>query len=178
MVQSVELLLDPSLVRAVRGEWQTLWGAGMPSLNRVTAESNRPHITLFVARSIPTEMDEALKYALSAPELPIRLGGYLVFGRTHVTLARSVAPSRSLLSLHRRVWETAAVKERGLDVPAHIAPGQWTPHVTLSRRLPSAELGLAVRLLGGSELSGYGTVLRRWDGDAKREWNLTPPAAW
>lgn len=172
MVQSVELLLDPHLDGAVRAEWQTLWDAGMPSLRRITAESNRPHITLFVARSIPTEVDEALTYAVSAPSFPIRLGGHLVFGSKHVTLARSVLPSRSLLTLHRRVWEAAS---HGLDVPPHIEPGRWTPHVSLSRRLPSADLGAAVSLLDGAELTGHGTVLRRWDGDAKREWNLTLP---
>lgn len=172
MAQSVELLLDPSLDSAVRAEWQTLWDAGMPSLRRVTAESNRPHITLLVARSIPTEVDDALRFALGPPDLPIRLGGHLLFGGKHVTLARSVLPTRALLSLHRRVWETAAP---GLEIPPHIEPGSWTPHVTLSRRLPSAVLGDAVPLLDGSELSGHGTVLRRWDGDAKREWNLTLP---
>ncbi len=67
MVQSVELLFDEATDVAVRAEWQRLWDAGMPSRTRVRAESNRPHITLFVARHIPTEIDELLGRRIATP---------------------------------------------------------------------------------------------------------------
>ncbi|QNG21291.1 2'-5' RNA ligase family protein [Rhodococcus triatomae] len=172
MVQSVELLVDADTDAAVRAEWRTLWDAGLPSLARVSAVSNRPHITLFVARDIPAEVDESLVRALGAADFPVTLGGLLLFGGRHVTLARAVVPSRRLLTLHRQVWDLASPH---LDVPAHIAPGQWTPHVTLSRRLAASDLPEALRLIDRPEIRGHAMGLRRWDGDAKREWALTLP---
>lgn len=182
MVQSVELLLDDTATNAVRADWHLLREAGIPSLARIAAASNRPHITLLVARSIPQEVDEALRRGIAAPTIPVRSSGHVTFGGDNLTLARSVVPSRALLDLHRHVWDTANQASRSaLDIPRHIAPGRWTPHISLSRRLPAHRLGDAIRLLAESgsghdeEVTWHGTVLRRWDGDAKREWTLSTP---
>ncbi|MFD4368730.1 2'-5' RNA ligase family protein [Rhodococcus sp. NPDC058521] len=182
MVQSVELLLDDGATRAVRADWRLLWEADIPSLARVTAETNRPHITLFVAQTIPPEVDEALRRAIGAPTIAIRSGGHVIFGGANLTLASSVVPSLALLNLHRQVWDTAhKVAPTTLEVPRHIAPGKWTPHITLSRRLPAHRLGEAVHLLAQSgtarneDVTWRGAALRRWDGDTKREWTLTEP---
>ncbi|AOW92779.1 hypothetical protein BFN03_09040 [Rhodococcus sp. WMMA185] len=172
MVQSVELLFDEATDVAVRAEWQRLWDAGLPSRSRVRAVSNRPHITLFVARHIPTEIDDLLGRKIATPSFHIRLGGLVMFGSRHVTLSRLVVPSKALLSLHRTVFDVA---ERAAEVPPHIRPGEWTPHVTLARRLPADQIAEAARLLDGGDIIGRASVIRRWDGDAKREWVLTAP---
>ncbi|MEV0948858.1 2'-5' RNA ligase family protein [Rhodococcus sp. NPDC049939] len=173
MVQSVELLFDEETDVAVRAEWQRLWDAGLPSRTRVRAISNRPHVTLFVARHIPTEIDELLRRQIATPSFHIRLGGLVVFGSSrYVTLSRLVVPSKALLSLHRKVFDLA---EQATKVPPHIRPGEWTPHVTLARRLPADQIPDAARLLDGGDIVGHASVMRRWDGDAKREWILTAP---
>ncbi|NLU83035.1 2'-5' RNA ligase family protein [Rhodococcus sp. HNM0569] len=175
MVQSVELLLDPDTDAAVRAQWAALWDRGIASLHRVQAESNRPHVTLFVAHAIPDEAEEALRRAFSPQSLPIRLGGLICFGSRHVTVARQVVPTASLLSLQRSVFDVAVGTGEKPRIPPHIAPGHWTPHVTLSRRVRADRLGEVVTTVGGDDLDGHGVALRRWDGDAKREWLLTPP---
>jgi hypothetical protein len=48
-----------------------------------------------------------------------------------------------------------------------VRPGQWTPHVTLSRRLASSDLAAALDALGGGDVVGTFAGLRRWDGDAR-----------
>jgi len=56
----------------------------------------------------------------------------------------------------------------GADADAqHTRPGEWTPHVTLARRLRLDRLGEARALLGPA-LSGAGIALRRWDAAEKR----------
>lgn len=174
MVQSVELLFDDATDSAIRGEWQCLWDAGLPSQYRVRAESNRPHITLFVARAISQDVDDALIEHLPTPTFRLRLGGLVVFGSRQVTLARLAVPSRSLLAAHRAVFDAAA---HSPGIPPHIRPGEWTPHVTLARRIPADDLGRAVRLLRteNHEILGHASVIRRWDGAAKREWPVTVP---
>jgi 2'-5' RNA ligase len=172
MVQSVELLFDEATDDAVRAEWKLLWDAGLPSRTRVRALSNRPHVTLFVARHIPPELDELLGRRIPTPSFHVRLGGLVMFGGRHVTLSRLVVPSKALLSLHRSVFDLA---EHATEVTPHIRPGEWTPHVTLARRLPADQIADAVRLLDGGDIVGRASVVRRWDGDAKREWTVTAP---
>ncbi|MEU5842616.1 2'-5' RNA ligase family protein [Rhodococcus sp. NPDC047139] len=173
MVQSVELLLDAPLDAAVRDEWARLLDAGIHhSQGRVRSESNRPHVTLFVARILPPELEDATRAAITVRRLSLRLGGVVVFGGRYATLARTVVPSIELLELHARIFEVLAGCS---GVPEHIRPGEWTPHVTLARRVPAARVGAAVIAAQTPErqLAGSSAGVRRWDGEAKREWLLT-----
>ncbi|WP_415976864.1 2'-5' RNA ligase family protein [Rhodococcus sp. 077-4] len=167
MVQSAELLLDSGLDRAVRREGATLSGAGLPSQNRHLGESNRPHVTVAVASSMPVAVDDG--DAVRFDPFGVRLGGIVVFGGRKITVARLVVPSTALLDLHARMHE--AVGEHSLD---YLDPGRWTPHVTLARRLTPEEAGAAVRLLSADmvDLVGSAVALRRWDGEGKREWRI------
>ncbi|SKC36309.1 2'-5' RNA ligase family protein [Okibacterium fritillariae] len=51
------------------------------------------------------------------------------------------------------------------DAP-HTRPGEWTPHVTLARRLRVSDIPAARALVSG-ELHGRVTALRRWDAASK-----------
>jgi len=169
VVQSVEVVLDDELDSAVRAQWARLREAGLDSQGRIRAETNRPHVTLFVAQAVPPELDETIRAAVGPLPVPIRLGGIVVFGSRRVTLARAVVPSADLLAVHARVYDAL----RGCPgVPEHIRPGDWTPHVTLARRVPAHDLGRAVVTAGTRHAgeSGSVTAVRRWDGTAKREW--------
>lgn len=171
MVQSVELLLDDDLDAAVREEWSRMLDAGVTSQGRIRSPSNRPHVTLFVSAEIPAEVEDAVRATLSDTPLPVRLGGVVVFGDRHATLARLVVPSSALLDLHARLFGLLAECP---GVPAHISPGEWTPHVTLARRVPADRIGAALIAahVGGRDLAGTSDGIRRWDGTAKREWRL------
>lgn len=171
MVQSVELLFDNEVDRAIRAEWRRLSIAGLPSQNRVRAESNRPHITLAVASAIPPGIEGELRSRVTGEPLPVRLGGVVVFGGRQMTMSRLVVPTADLLALQREVYELVA---NCPGIPLHIRPGEWTPHVTLARRVPAADLGSAVVVTHAAnhDLEGTTAGIRRWDGDAKREWRV------
>ena len=52
-------------------------------------------------------------------------------------------------------------------------PDQWTAHVTMARRVVPAQMGRAVRIAGKpQEIKGIIVGLRRWDGNAKREYPI------
>lgn len=172
MVQSVELLLGAASESAIRAQWALLGDGGFPSQGRVARDPNRPHITLFVARTIPADVDTILSRRFVLPSFEIRLGGYIVFGGRQFVLARSVIPSKALLKLHREVFESAVGSS---GIPAHIEPGAWTPHVTLARRVDPEQLGGAISLLDKDVIAGECGPIRRWDGDQKVDWLLTPP---
>ncbi|WP_291042157.1 2'-5' RNA ligase family protein [Herbiconiux sp.] len=175
-VVSLELLLDPATEARIRAEWEALAGAGLSSLAGHTAASNRPHITLLVRTSLTSPAAEALAAGVALP-LPLELGAPLLFGSgDRRVLVRSVVPSPALLHLHSVVHELAGP---GDDAP-HTRPGEWTPHVTLARRLRLDTLPEALRLLdetadeaaddatdagpdAASQRRSAATALRRWD---------------
>lgn len=167
MVQSVELLLDEQAEAAVRRQWELLAAAGLPR----QAASSRPHITVAVADEIRPRIDARLAELEFTP-FQVHLGGLLVFGSRTAILVRAVVPSADLLDLHARVDRTV---DGCPGMPSNTRQGRWTPHVTLVRRLPLADLGKAVSTIAGEpEIRGTVAAIRRWDGDARREWLVTP----
>ncbi|MET0782234.1 MAG: 2'-5' RNA ligase family protein [Microbacterium sp.] len=155
-IVSIELLLDPGSETRVRADWQRLAAAGLSSMGAHTSPSNRPHITLLVRPFLGTT---AFDEAVAMLPVELTLGPPVVFRHgDRGVLARQVTPTAGLLALHRIVHRAAGP---GPDA-AHTAPGEWTPHVTLARRIRIDSLDDALRLLG-PEFPATGTALRRWD---------------
>ncbi|MEU0496317.1 2'-5' RNA ligase family protein [Mycobacterium sp. NPDC006124] len=166
MAHSVELLFDEATDAAIRGQWAALADAGLPSQARHRSPTNRPHVTLTVADHVDPAVDAALRELSERLPLPCHVGAPLVFGRSSVVLARLIVPSAALLGLHAAVDEVCAPHVRS-EVFPHARPGQWTPHVTLARRLPPADLAAALEAVASDDLVGAFAGLRRWDGDAR-----------
>ena len=155
-VVSIELLLDPEIEASVRADWQSLAAAGLSSLGAYRSPTNRPHVTLLVRPGL-----DPADFAAEAALLPVALtlAEPIVFAHgDRGVLVWKVSPSAELVDLHRQVHASAP---EGTDA-AHTAPGEWTPHITLARRLRLAALPQALELLGPPR-TGTGMSLRRWD---------------
>jgi 2'-5' RNA ligase len=171
-VHSVEVVLDDAAEAVIRSQWAALLAAGLPSQARHTGASNRPHITVALAGSLSREAAAALQGVTARLPLPITIGGLVVFGSDRFVLARLAVPSAALLELQASV-RSALVDE--VDPHGHFAPGRWTPHVTLGRRLTAAQVGAALLVLGeSSALGGQLVAARCWDMAAKQETWLEP----
>jgi hypothetical protein len=166
MAHSIELLLDPDTDAAIRRVWDGLAAAGLPG--QAKAPTNRPHVTLAVADRIAAEVDALL--APVSQRLPFRcvVGAPLLFGRLTFTLGRLVVPSTELLSVHAQVHRVSLPHLAPGPAP-HTTPGQWTPHITLCRRVDKAQLARAVGVAGSRDIDGTFVGLRRWDGDNRVE---------
>lgn len=165
-MQSLELLFDAATEVALRAEWATLDDAGLPSSARNTSPSNRPHVTVAVARN---HLDRSLDVVRSSISellpLPVSLGSYLVFPATHgAVLSRALVVSRALLELHARVLGVVSADAQVLDT-ARI--DSWTPHATIARRLTPEQLGSAIALLPRARLSATAEGLRLWDSETR-----------
>lgn len=178
MVQSVELLLDEESEASVRGRWRALAAAGLPSQARHAGASNAPHVTLAVATSLPGEVEAALPALVGGLPLPVRIGSPILFGRRRHVLALLVVPSAELLALQAAVAEAL---DGCAGTSELLQPGRWTPHVTLARNLRTDHVGEALEALRtpGEPLEGDGQVVaaRRWDGDRRVAWPLSPPGS-
>jgi hypothetical protein len=168
VVHSVELVFDPDTEASVRHIWDGLREAGIPS----QAPASRPHATLTVAERIDPEVDGLLTTLRARFPFPCRIGAPLLFGRAKVVLARLVVPTAELLDVHTEVHRMCVPHLSPGPMP-NALPGQWTAHVTLARRVVPAQLGRALRIAGRPpEIAGHVVGLRRWDGNAKREYPI------
>ena len=173
MVQSVELLLDEASDALIRAEWGRLLDAGLPSQARHTGRSNRPHITLGVARAVAPQQETDLGELAWPTPLPLVLGSVLMFGRGPFVLARSVVPTVELLTFQTQVVD--ALGEQAEPFVHQQGTGRWTGHVTLARKLGGSHLDRALDALGPLDpIEATAVAVRRWDGDTKVEWIVHP----
>ena len=87
-------------------------------------------------------------------------------------LARLVVPTAELLDVHAEVYRVGLPHLSPGPMP-NASPGHWIGHVTLARRVVPAQMGRAVRIAGKpQEIKGTVVGLRRWDGNAKREYPI------
>lgn len=153
---SIELLLDDRTEEHVRAEWAALADAGLSSLARHDAPSNRPHVTLLARAGLPTDLPlEVALPVLLALGPPILLGT----GERRV-LARAVIPNAALLALQSRVRRAAGAAPG--DGDEHFAERRWVPHVTLARRIRLADVPTALALVG-EPIDAHAVALRHWD---------------
>jgi 2'-5' RNA ligase len=173
LTQSVELLLDGAADVEIRAQWDRLGDAGLPTSRRSTpSPSHAPHITLWAGDTIGPEDDAALPGLVGGLDLELVVGSVMLFGprRGSYVLVRAVVASAALLELQHQVVRT-------LRTPAYwgFEPGRWSPHVTLARRVTTEQVGPSLTVLAGCrpELITRVRLVRRWDSDAKRAWDLT-----
>lgn len=170
MAQSVELLLDAGTEDVIRGEWLRLHEAGLPSEHRPHhSGSHRPHITLFAGPTVPEPETELVGLLRGAPGLQVVIGSVLLFGprRGQYVVVRQVVPSVPLLALQEGVASWC-----GASLGGQFGPGHWTGHLTLARRARAEDLPAVLSRLSGDTATATVTGVRRWDGDAKRDWRL------
>ncbi|MBT0767607.1 2'-5' RNA ligase family protein [Kineosporia sp. J2-2] len=172
MTQSLELLLDDPLDAAVRAQWAALSAAGLPSQDRHQGETNAPHVTLAVAGAVPEATETALHALAGRLPVAIGLGGLLCFGRRdgRQILVRSVVVNAALLEIQAE----AARLYAGLPgTDERLAPGRWSPHVTLGHGFRPDQVAAAIEALGPvAEPHGQAVSVRRWDSVARHAWLL------
>jgi 2'-5' RNA ligase len=165
MVHSLELLLDPHTEAAIRRVWENLSDAGLHS----PAPTSRPHMTLAVADRISPEVDAALRPLAQRFPISCVVGAPMLFGRSPLILVRHVVPSTELLSLHAEVARVCLPYLDPGPVPNTLA-GQWTPHVTLARRVEPSQLVAVIGRRGVTrDITARVVGLRRWDGNKRVE---------
>lgn len=170
-MRSIELVFDDATDAFLRADWSRLEADGLPSLAAHTSPSNSPHITLAAGVDLQSQEGSHQEGLWQALSVDISFTGAIVFpaGTGKYVLARSVLLTAPLLDLHRHLHQ-------GLSgaLPMTL-PGSWTPHVTLSRRIPAHQLGAAMDLLD-LRVEGHCTGARLWDSSTKTVTPLGEPA--
>lgn len=165
-MQSLELLFDATTEAALRAEWDALTDAGLPSSARNVSPSNRPHVTVAVAREgLDRSLDAVGAAVGDLLPMPVTIGGLLLFPSPRgAILSRPVVVSRTLLELHVRVVDAVSGTAAVLETARVDA---WTPHATIARRLSPEQVGVAAGILARRDRSATAEALRLWDSDTR-----------
>lgn len=155
-LHALELVPDDDGRARVRELWSVLREAGLPSQADHTKASNQPHVTVVEAEELPDAAIDVARARLRGM-LPVTAAarGVLLLGGDRVTIALGV-------DLHDDVVRRVLAVR--VQVPDRAHRG-WLPHVTLARRVPRADLGRALEVVGAPEIDLRLTEVRRWDPD-------------
>lgn len=158
-LHALELVPDGAGRELVRGDWQALRDAGLPSQLDHRGRSNAPHVTVVSAPELPDAALDVARTRLGGL-LPVRAraAGLLILGGSRVTIARAVDLDDDV------VRRALAVR---VQVPDRQHVG-WLPHLTLARRVERADVQRAVEVLGHADVELTLTELRRWDPELDR----------
>jgi 2'-5' RNA ligase len=172
MTQSVELLLDDATEAAIRDQWDRLGDAGLPTARRTEpSPSHAPHVTLWAGGRLDAEVDARLPSLFDDLDLRLLIGSLMLFGPRPwgYVLVRQVVTSTGLTTLQQRVMQLCGAGY------GQFGDGQWSPHVTLARRLGVDQVGPALQVLSRApaELAASVRRARRWDGSRRVAWPLT-----
>ncbi len=168
MVHSIELLFDRDTEATLRRIWDDLAAADIGA----HTPAGRPHLTLVVADGIAADVDALLGPVAEQLPLPCTVGAALCLGPTNAILARLIVPTAALLALQAQVYRLSRDHLQPGPGP-HSVPDQWTPHVTLARRVAGPALAPALRIAGGpAPIDGSLAGLRRWNGTTRIEYPI------
>jgi hypothetical protein len=148
---------DPKTEAAVRGLWQVIDDAGLPSV--MLERDYPPHLTLLVCEGMDLEkLRERLPaFVADHPPLPVAFAGLGVFADLVPVAHLPVTKSPALMAFHSAFWELAAPFVQG-ESP-YYRPDVWFPHLTLDREFPIERSGAILDALLRAPRPAHGLLL-------------------
>jgi hypothetical protein len=139
MAQALECYFDGETETAVRGLWQRLERAGVPSLGSRSHGHHRPHVTFALGSVIPPAARRDLAVDLGRLAMPsLWLYTLGTFPTSENGLFLGAVTDAELLAVHVAVHDTLAGRVR--DPWAYYLPGAWVPHCSLAQDITPAQL--------------------------------------
>jgi 2'-5' RNA ligase len=138
-------IFDSETEATVRGVWQSIADAGLPSF--MLGLDYPPHMTIFAAEEVdPAGLRLAL-HDLAAHTHPLEVSflslAHFLDGGAVAYLSPVV--NHALLDLHQAAWDAATPYT--CDRPEYYAPGVWVPHVTVAFNTPPEQVGPVAAVL-------------------------------
>jgi len=139
------ITFDTATEAALRGLWQVIDDAGLPS--NMLAKDYPPHLTILACEGMDmVGLRARLPQFLAAnPPMPVPFPGLGVFADLIPVVHMPVTKTASLHALHSTFWEAA---EPFIERPnPYYQPDVWFPHVTLNREIALEQAGAIIDAL-------------------------------
>jgi 2'-5' RNA ligase len=151
LAYAVEMYFDVLTDSTVRGMWQSIATAGVPS--PMLVGGYRPHVTLAVYDALKDDgwFASTLEVLAGvAPSIQLTLGSYGIFPTAEGVLFLGVTVTDALQELHSSFHAWFADYKVGLR--GYYAPDHWIPHCTLGLGLSVAQMTAAIEACAGVAL--------------------------
>ena len=139
------LLYDDATDARIRGLWQSLADAGLPST--MPGFGHPPHVTLLICDEL--DVDRALPAleacAAKQSPLPLTFSSVAVFPGPQAVVYLAVTLDRALNDFHQQIWSITEPHARGLH--DFDRPGVFVPHTTLDFVIPIEQTGAVIEHL-------------------------------
>jgi 2'-5' RNA ligase len=146
MAQALEFFFDGEADTSVRGLWQRLERAGVPSLASRGHRKHRPHVTFAIGSAFSQPTRTALTAELGLLSLPtVWLYTLGTFPTTENALVLTAVVDTELLAVHSAVHDVLAKKVK--NPSAYYMPGSWVPHCALAQEVDTAQLATGLAAL-------------------------------
>ncbi len=139
------LYFDGETDAAIRGLWQIIEDAGLPS--NLPTLNYPPHLTLLACEDMDLSGLRAHlpRFIADNPPMPVQFNGLGYFSKKKLVIYMATTPTRALLDFHAHFQEMAGPFLKGQSL--YYLPGNWVPHVTLDQDFPSEATGALVQTL-------------------------------
>jgi hypothetical protein len=139
------ITFDSQTDAAVRGMWQIIEDAGLPSL--MLQRDYPPHLTLAVCEDMDLDrLAPGLPEFIAAfPPLHVDFPGFGVFSAIEPVIYLTVTRSPALTALHSAFWDLVGKYSESLSQYYH--PRAWVPHITLDQGMPLSDAGAVIDAL-------------------------------
>lgn len=150
------LYFDPQSDAAIRGVWQQVEDAGLPS--KMLSLNYPPHLTMMTCEqaNLAELRPRLLDFTARLEPIPLRFHSVATFGGPEGVIYLAPVVNRTLLDLHAALWEIVtpfATGHNGL-----YAPGTWVPHVTMNVEVPPEQIGAVIDAMLRSDLPREGLL--------------------
>lgn len=156
MTCGAALYFDEQTDAAVRGLWQIIEDAGLPS--NMLGLNFPPHMSILVCEDNDVEsLRKTLpEFIALHPPLALTFHSLGVFAGGDGVVYLAPTPTRELLQFHAGLWDLIAPHSTNPN-PLY-SPGMWVPHVTLDLDVPEELVGEVVHVLTLATLPTHGLV--------------------
>lgn len=151
------LTFDAKTEAALRGLWQVIDDAGLPS--KMLEMNYPPHMTLFVCEGIDLDglRPHLPAFVAENPPLPVPFPGLGVFADLVPVVHLPVTRTPALQAFHQAFWDLC--KPFIVGESPYYRPDIWFPHVTLDREIPLGMAGAIVDALLRVPRPAHGLLL-------------------
>jgi hypothetical protein len=148
------LYFDPQTDAAIRGVWQQIDDAGLPS--NMLKFNYPPHMTVLTCEEADIDGLRPLlvDFIASYPPVPVRFHSVATFNAEGGIIYLAPVTDLPLLNLHASLWELISPHTRNSNLL--YAPGYWVPHITMNMEVPEEKIGAVMDALLRADLPREG----------------------
>ncbi len=163
MACGAALYFDEETDAAVRGLWQAIEDAGLPS--SMLQLSYPPHLSILTCENVDVAQARKVlpEFIANHPPLPVTFHSLGMFRGEEAIFFLAPVANRALLDFHAELWNL--LTPYLVDPSPLYQPGHWVPHVTIDLNVPPEQVSAVTNWLMQASFPRQGLLKALFIGD-------------